>query len=276
MKFGVLIAAWRTYRRNIKGRKFEPEIKFLKNLLNKGDICLHIGASDARHTYIMSNIIEEDGHVYAFEPSSYSFEHLSLMVKLHRLKNVECYHMAISDKSGTVCLMTPQKSTGHAGRSFAFIARPDNTDVRRTDIESSTTSKEEVEAISIDNFIDCFTCFHYNGLESINRLDFIRCDTEGSEMLILKGAINTIEKYKPNFLIEIHTQALKNVFESSAKEVVSFLIEKGYRMFREDSGKISEVNEVDESEIWKDYFFIHSSRINSLPMGPFSEILVCQ
>lgn len=263
MNIGVLIAAWRTYRRNIKGRKFEPEIKFLKNILKKGDVCLHIGASDARHTYVMSNIIGE-GQVYAFEPSSYSFGHLDLMVKLHRLKNVKTFHMAVSDRSGTVCLMTPQKSTGHAGRSFAFIANLNNADVKRTDIESSSMSSEEVQAISVDDFMS---------ENAINRLDFIRCDTEGSEMLILKGAVKAIDECKPNLLIEIHAEALKKVFNSSTKEVVSFLLDRGYRMFREDNGKISEVKEVNETEVWKDYFFIHTSRIEGLPEGPFLQIL---
>lgn len=251
--------------RNIKGRKFEPEIKFLKNIISEGDNCLHIGASDARHSYIMSDLIGKNGQVYAFEPSSYSYGHLALVVKLHRLKNVHTYHLAVSDKAGSVCLITPEKLTGHAGRSFAFIASLDSIDKKRTDIESSKTTKEEVAAISIDDFVS---------ENNIDNIDFIRCDTEGSEMLILKGANKTVVKNKPSLLIEIHSDALKEVFNSSAKEVCGFLFDLGCHMFREDDGIIQQVNEVDESESWKDYFFIHSDRVNSLPKGPFSKILM--
>lgn len=261
---GICVAAFRTYVRNIKGRKFEPEIKFLKNILNSGDNCLHIGASDARHSYVMSGLIG-DGQVHAFEPSSYSYGHLALMVKLHRLKNVSTYHLAVSDKAGSVCLVTPQKSTGHAGRSFAFIARIDSNNINRTDIVSDKTTKEEVRAISVDSFVSD---------KELGNIDFIRCDTEGSEMLILNGARKTLEKTKPNLLIEIHSNALKEVFDSSAKEVTDLLFGLGYHMFREDQGKISKVAEVDESENWKDYFFIHPDRVSSLPEGPFREMLI--
>ncbi|MEO1925180.1 MAG: FkbM family methyltransferase [Gammaproteobacteria bacterium] len=261
---GIFIAAFRTYMRNIKGRKFEPEIKFLKNIIREGNNCLHIGASDARHSYIMSELIGNNGHVYAFEPSSYSYGHLALMVKLHRLKNVKTYRLAVSDKAGSVCLVTPEKSTGHAGRSFAFITGLGITNINRTDIESEKVTKEEVASVSIDDFVS------ENNIETI---DFIRCDTEGSEMLILKGANKTLKKNKPSILLEIHSDALKEVFNSSAKEVSGFLFDLGYHMFREDDGKILQVNEVDESESWKDYFFIHSERVESLPKGPFSKLL---
>jgi len=262
--FGICLAALRTYVRNIKGRKFEPEIKFLKNIIIEGNNCLHIGASDARHSYIMSALIGNNGQVYAFEPSSYSYGHLALMVKLHRLKNVSTYHLAVSDKAGSVCLVTPQKSTGHAGRSFAFIAGLESTNIKRTDIESDKATKEEVASVSIDDFVS---------ENNIDGIDFIRCDTEGSEMLILKGASKTLEKTRPNLLIEIHSNALKDVFNSSAKEVSGFLLDLGYHMFREDEGNIQQVNEVDESENWKDYFFVHPDRIKSLPEGPFQKIL---
>ena len=255
----VCVAALRTYFRNIKGRKFEPEIIFLKNILRNGQNCIHIGASDARHSYVMSGIIG-NGQVYAFEPSSYSYCHLVLMVKLHRISNINTYNLAVSDKAGSVCLVTPEKSTGHAGRSFAYITGLDNSNIKRTDIKADTTTKEEVRTISIDDFVS---------QNHIKRIDFIRCDTEGSEMLILRGAVKTIEKHKPNLLIEIHNDALKNIFNSNAGEVTSFMFGFGYFMFREDGGNIQQVFEVDENEKWKDYFFIHPERVKDLPEGPF-------
>lgn len=260
---GICVAALRTYIRNKKGRKFEPEIRFLKNIIIKGNNCLHIGASDARHSFVMSGLIG-NGQVYAFEPSSYSYGHLALMVRLHRLKNVHAYHLAVSNKAGSVCLITPEKSTGHAGRSFAFIAGLDGTDKKRTDIDSDKATKEEVAAVSVDEFV---------AENKVASIDFIRCDTEGSEMLILNGAVKTLEKHKPSLLIEIHSNALKEVFNSSAKEVTDYLFNLGYHMFREDDGIIQQVNEVNESENWKDYFFIHSDRVKSLPEGPFLKAL---
>ena len=53
-----LIGSWlrtgRIIMRNLRERKYEPEIPFLSRFLGPGDLCLHIGASDGRHTVVMS------------------------------------------------------------------------------------------------------------------------------------------------------------------------------------------------------------------------------
>lgn len=113
------------------------------------------------------------------------------MTKLHRIKNIQTYNLAVSDQAGTVCLVTPEKSTGHAGRPLAFITGLNNSETSRTDIKANSNTTEEVKAISVDEFVS------KNDIKSV---DFIRCDTEGSEMLILNGATNTIEKHKPKFI----------------------------------------------------------------------------
>jgi len=258
-KISCFIAVFRTYFRNIRGRKFEPEIEFLKYVLKSGDICMHIGASDARHSYIMSTLIG-DGEIYAFEPSSYSYQHLKLILKLHRIRNAHIYKKAVSDKNDVVSLVTPIKSSGRAGRSFAFITALDRLNAKRSDVANNKYIKEEVETVSIDSFVS---------RENIGKIDFIRCDTEGAEILVLKGAMHTLERDKPNILIEIHNQALKDIFDSNADEVKNILTNLGYLIFRIDDGKPSLVKNINDQERWKDYFFIHPDRHNELPEGPF-------
>ena len=68
-----LYTTWRMYRRNLSGRKFEPETPYMEQLCNPGDTCLHLGASDGRHSYYLSHIVGPVGKIYAFEPSRYSF-----------------------------------------------------------------------------------------------------------------------------------------------------------------------------------------------------------
>ena len=261
----TIIAATRTFIRNVRGRKFEPEINFLKYILKQDQTCFHIGASDARHSYVMAGLIN-GGQIYAFEPSSYSFNHLKLIIRLHRLRNIHIYKKAISDKKGMVSLVTPKKSTGHAGRSFAYIRGVNDSMVKRHDVSEDIFIKEDVESISVDGFVSS---------ENIEKVDFIRCDMEGSEILMLRGAARTLQQHKPNLLLEIHNNALKDVFNSNADEVKDILFRLGYYMFRLSEGDIVPVNEINHEERWRDYFFIHPDRYKELPDGPFRDYL-CQ
>ena len=78
--------AARVIGRNLRGVRFEPEVAFLRHLLGPSDVCLHIGASDGRHSYVMSALVPE-WRIFAFEPSAFSFSVLRRVVALQRLRN---------------------------------------------------------------------------------------------------------------------------------------------------------------------------------------------
>jgi len=59
---------------------------------------------------------------------------------------------------------------------------------------------------------------------NFDKIDFIKIDTEGHELYVLEGAINTIEKYKPNIFIEVHPKELKK-----EKNAYNFLCDLGYK-----------------------------------------------
>lgn len=249
--------------RNLRNVKFEPEVAYLRFIIRGDDICLHIGASDGRHSYVMSKLAP-NGRVYCFEPSAFSFAVLRGAVFCHRLKNVKCINAAVSDVDGFTRLITPVKTSGRIGTSFAFISQTSPTSKRpRTEIQANDVTIEDVRSITIDDY-----CVE----EDIDRVDFIRCDVEGAEMKVVNGAIKTIEKNNPTILLEIHPISLKENFASSGDLLKDFFLSRGYRMFCLDDGGLMEVTAV-RNEPWRDYFFVHPVRGNTLPSGPFLEAL---
>ena len=84
---GACVRSWmataRVISRNLRQYKFEPEVAFLKDMIRPKDVCLHVGASDGRHSLIMARLAEQ-GHVYCFEPSGYSFNILRRVLAFHR------------------------------------------------------------------------------------------------------------------------------------------------------------------------------------------------
>ena len=69
----------------------------------------------------------------------------------------------------------------------------------------------------------------------VNRVDVIKIDVEGAELLVLKGAQETLARYHPTLLIEIVDRQLRQM-GTSAAEVTQFLTARGYR----ESGRFGE------------------------------------
>ena len=253
-------AALRTVARNLRNTRHEPEVPFMRALLRPGDTCLHVGASDGRHSYVMSEAIGADGHIYAFEPASYSFAVLHRACRLHGLRNITLEHAAVSDSEGELLLNTPIKRSGRPGRSFAFVSR--DTAPMRADVANLGGAAETVPSLTIDDYV---------ARHRIGRVDFIRCDVEGAEIGVLRGAAATLDRWLPWLLLEIHPDILRDQFDSSAEEVVALLKDRGYRMFMLDDKAPVETDAVLAGAPWKDYFFIHPSQAAAQQPGPFAD-----
>ena len=255
-----LWATARIFLRNLKGHAHEPESPYQQYILSDDDICLHIGASDGRHSYLMKKYAP-NATIHAFEPASYNVRVFKRLIALHGLKQVQVHGKAIGDKPGEFNLVTPIKTNGHIGRSFAFIT-PD-ANAKRANTGSGQTISERVEVITMDDF-----CAQHTG----GRVDFIRCDIEGSEMAALKGGWNVISKNLPNILLEIHPPLLAEHFGTTGEAVRDMILALGYRMFHLSDHGLVESTALVEGP-WKDYFFIHPSRADRLPAGFFRDAL---
>ena len=96
----VLGHAFRAWRRNRRWAKHEPETPYLADLLSGSPVCLHVGASDGRHSYVMTQVAPR-AQIHAFEPSSFTFEVLKTCLAWHRIAGqVHPVHAAVSDMPG--------------------------------------------------------------------------------------------------------------------------------------------------------------------------------
>jgi len=184
-----LLTAAKTIRRNLKGTKFETDVEAFKKIVKPGWTCLDVGAAYGRYALPMSLAVGNTGKVFCFEPGSYSLKVLKIIKLFHRLNNVSVYRLAISDRKGSTSLHLPIKQNGKIGTSMAYIS----------DIRQNNVISEAVSMTSIDDFY----------MENrIKQVDFIKCDTEGSEVLVLKGAINIIKRFRPLILCEVDLEAI--------------------------------------------------------------------
>ena len=65
--------------------------------------------------------------------------------------------------------------------------------------------------------------------ERLSRVDLIKIDIEGSEVALLEGARETIERFRPVFMIEVNPSALQR-FSKTSSDVIELLGKHRYRM----------------------------------------------
>jgi FkbM family methyltransferase len=141
-----------------------------------------------------------DARAYCFEPVPSS----------HRTIEVNANHNGLSER-----LTLVQKALGDKSstvRMTASYSAMDHIVVGNGDQELSPLVID-VEMITLDGYVR---------EHGVSRVDFMKCDVEGAELLVLKGAQNLLKEFSPPILIEIearHTQR----FNYSPQEIDSFL-----------------------------------------------------
>lgn len=188
----------------------------IKNLINKGDVVLDIGANFGHTSLVMSRIVGNTGKVIALEPSSRDFNRLVDNISLNGLGEIIIpYKIAISDTENTVKLrIAPEERSAlnTLGSNFSFKG-------------IVNANVEEILATTIDKFIED------QGIDQFDRVDFIKLDIEGSGLKALSGAKNIIAKYRPIIMLGINKSAL-SLCNSDFSDLLTTLYELRYRIYK--------------------------------------------
>lgn len=151
---------------------FEPEtIDHLKRNVRSGDIIIDVGANVGFYTVPFSPLVGPHGKIIAFEPDPCMNRLLDENIRLNDLSNVEIYKEAVSNTTGI--------------KQF-FITYPGGSSLLPV---RGVREIINVPTITIDSL-------------ELDRVDWIKIDTEGTEADVLKGAKETIERCKPNLIVE--------------------------------------------------------------------------
>ncbi len=231
--FSLMSTVIKTARRNCENRKFEPEVEVLKKIIKPESICIDIGGAYARYAFPLSKMVGPKGKVYSFEPGSYSYGVFWWIKFLFNLRNVVITKKAVSDSPGQIQLCLPLKASGKLGPSLAYI----NTQ------KEENNYCETVERITLDDF---------NKEAKLPRLDFMKCDTEGSELLAFRGAKGLIERFRPLVLAEVDANNM-NRYQLKPSDIVKFFTDLNYRLMVWENDQFVLKSSADVSS---NYFFV--------------------
>ena len=202
--YAILLKLRKNYNRE--------KVLFLQ-LVKDGDVVCDIGANKGYYTLLFSHIVGKNGKVHAFEPGPQAFKDLSyLLSEKKRYKNVYLNNDAVGDINGRVTLHVP-----------------DNDDGQASITAHSCGSWKGVKQIT-DYDCNIIRLDDYAEDKIRQRLNFIKCDVEGAELLVLKGAEETIAKYSPIIYLEVYYRWTKD-FGYYPADIVKFLKSYNYSSF---------------------------------------------
>jgi FkbM family methyltransferase len=198
------------YNKSFEGKTIEVFLSHLK----EGDTFLDIGANVGMFSLVASRILKNKGVIHAFEPSQATYDTLNQNIINNKCDNVNIHRLALSDSEGTMTLSTPTNDYGTD--AFAYLSG--NKDVTETKNNQSQT----VQVRTLDNFLTD---------NKISKVDVIKIDIEGAELLCFKGAEKLLSSaHQPIILFECLEELCSSRFNYSMMDLLKFLDAKNYHI----------------------------------------------
>ena len=166
--------------------KSDPEYKyhyFAKKLIRKGDTVVDIGANLGYYTKLFSKWVGDEGRVIAIEP-------VPLYTKIIRWacsgrKNITLYPYALGTENKKVHMVTPD----HFG--YLRTGLPRVFDEKNSRPLSEYEFAFEAEMKKADDLFEGF-----------EKIDYLKCDIEGYETVVIPEILPVLRKFKPTIQIE--------------------------------------------------------------------------
>jgi len=158
---------------------------YLINLLKKNKIkyCLDIGAHNGEYSKKLLNI--NVLKVIAFEPMKVSFGKLRKLKKLYP-NNFECFNFALSNQNGFKKIYFTNKNSQLA--SLIKNLKEINF------LKKKKIYNQKVKTIPLDFFVK------QNKKLFTKKIDFVKIDTEGNDLNVIRGGFKFFRKHNPKFI----------------------------------------------------------------------------
>jgi FkbM family methyltransferase len=190
---------WRAWRCRLRDDR--AELRWILERLRPGQMALDIGAHKGGYTWWMQRAVGRSGRVVAFEPQSRLASRLGVVLGQLGCAHVQVERLALSDRAGDAVLVQPSWST------CAATLEP----------RARVRGSERVRVTTLDAYLA-------RGGDPAVRL--VKCDVEGHELAVFRGAERTLERHRPAILVEIESRHRNG---GTVGEVVEFLEARGYR-----------------------------------------------
>lgn len=199
-------------------------LRAYRRFLREGAVAVDIGANIGAHTLELARLVGKQGRVYAFEPTAYAFMKLLRNLRL----NPEVAQQVVAAQ----CMLTDGKT---AIPSEIFSSWPLQTADRLHEVHlGRPMSTDGATSAPLD------ACLF---AASVQRVDLIKIDVDGYECVVLRGAVETLRRFRPIVILELAPYTLQER-GSDANELAHILEDLSYETRDLHSGRSLSIREL--------------------------------
>jgi FkbM family methyltransferase len=183
-----------------KRARRDRELRLVERLAPRGGVALDVGANWGLFAHRLARLVGPSGHVHAFEPNPAHRGTLTALARRH--PNLTVHLKGVSDRAGRAELSVPVRD-GRPITALGSFAPPAGVPAERVRVDLTTLDAE------LDPFLP---------------VGLIKCDVEGHELPVLRGAERTLGRRRPPLLLEIEARHPA----ADPQATFAFLQELGY------------------------------------------------
>jgi len=186
---------------------WEPEVwGSIAGGLSEGAVFLDVGAHIGYDSLKASHVVGDTGKVVAFEPNPNTLAMLKGNIEASHVRNIIVQPIACTDSEQTLTLF----DSTLGGNSGSSSLSRENAGAR--------SRSYQVRGRPIDDVVAEL---------GLSRVDVLKADIEGAELMALRGAAQTLKRFGPKLILEVVPRQLANM-GTSVEALEAFIREFGY------------------------------------------------
>jgi FkbM family methyltransferase len=220
--------------------KYEAQdADLMYGLIKDGDTIFDIGANIGWYSI---NFFKKfpTAKIYSFEPIPDTYAQLVQNVAINNASTIQYFNFGFSDETKTLSFYVSElTSVSSSAQNLT-----DDKNIKLI----------ECKVQPIDNFIK----------EKPVTIDFIKCDVEGAELFVYKGAVETLKTHQPIVFTEM-LRKWSAKYNYHPNDIIALFKELNYKCFiATTQNKLKEVILVDETTLETNFVFLHTTKHNDI------------
>jgi len=190
----------------------QEEVDFFKSIIRRDSLVIDIGANTGDLTVPIALATGNKGLVLAFDPNTQVFAILAANAKLNKGKtNIVPLQFAATETDGEFYFASSEATFSNGG-----LINDTNDSAH-----GKFKLKDKVRGVHLETYL------RKHFAEWIPNISFIKVDTEGNDLSVLKTVENIIADYKPSVVAEVFPTLTKQ----ERDDLFHFFSEKGYTIY---------------------------------------------